>query len=103
MLPLITVIIPTYNRAQRVPIAIRSALAQTYPAVEVVVVNDGSTDETAEVLDTFGTQIVAVHQANRGLGAARNAGLAQANGDYVLFLDDDDWLTPEAIAKKYDL
>lgn len=94
--PLVTVLVCTYNRAQYLPAALASALAQTWPC-EVVVVDDGSTDDTAAVLARFPT-VRAVHlPENRGKPAALARGLAEARGDAVLVLDDDDLLLPGAV------
>jgi glycosyltransferase involved in cell wall biosynthesis len=89
----ISVIIPAYNRAREVGNAIDSALAQTLPPLEVIVVDDGSTDETPEVLARYGDRIRIVRQENQGVAAARNAGIAVARGELLAFLDSDDvWL-----------
>lgn len=89
----ISVIIPTYNRAREVGAAIDSALAQTRAALEIIVVDDGSADETADVLARYGERIRVVRQHNQGVAAARNAGIAAARGDLLAFLDSDDaWL-----------
>ena len=90
MAPLVSVIIPAYNCQALVAEAIDSALSQDHPAVEVIVVNDGSTDATIEVLRGFGDRIRIVDQANGGPPRARNAGLSAARGDYIAFLDADD-------------
>jgi glycosyltransferase involved in cell wall biosynthesis len=93
----VAVVIPCYNQAHFLGEAITSALAQTRPPSEIVVVDDGSTDATAEVAARHGVRCL--RQANRGLPAARNAGLgAAAAGDYVVFLDSDDRLLPGALA-----
>jgi glycosyltransferase involved in cell wall biosynthesis len=91
------VVIPTYNYARFLGEAIESALAQTYPSVEIIVVNDGSTDDPAAVVEMFGN-VGLITQANKGLSAARNAGLAECRGELVVFLDADDRLLPDAIA-----
>lgn len=88
--PLVSVIIPAYNACRFVCTAVESALAQTHQRVEVIVVDDGSTDDTTEVLASFGNRIRWVSQVNRGPAAARNTGLALASGEYVTFLDADD-------------
>ena len=89
----ISVIIPAWNRAREVCRAIDSALAQTRPPLEVIVVDDGSTDETPEVLARYGDRIRALRQENQGVAAARNAGIAAARGDLLAFLDSNDaWL-----------
>lgn len=90
---LVSVIIPTYNRARLVCRAIDSALCQTHPAVEVIVIDDGSTDDTPDRLAAYGGRIRLLRQANAGVCAARNAGLAAARGAFIGFLDsDDEWL-----------
>ena len=96
----VSVVIPTYNRAHLVAHTINSALAQTHPAVEVIVVDDGSTDATPETLLQFGQRIRVVRQENRGVAAARNRGAAEARGDFVLFLDSDDVLAPSCVEKQ---
>jgi glycosyltransferase involved in cell wall biosynthesis len=98
MTPTISAIIPAYNHARFLAQAIESALAQTLPPVEVIVVDDGSTDETAEVLARYAGRIRVIHQANRGVAAARNAGAAAAVGDYLAFLDADDVWAPGKLA-----
>ncbi|HSB70234.1 MAG TPA: glycosyltransferase [Candidatus Methylomirabilis sp.] len=88
--PMVSVVIPTHNYAGFVREAIDSVLAQTYRDVEVVVVDDGSTDDTAAVLDAYGARIRRIHQEQRGLPAARNAGIRASRGRLVGFLDSDD-------------
>lgn len=89
----VSVIIPTYNRARLVAEAIESVLRQTRPPREIIVVDDGSTDETRQVLASFGNRILAIHQDNKGVGGARNRALEVAQGRYLAFLDSDDlWM-----------
>ncbi|HML74103.1 MAG TPA: glycosyltransferase family A protein [Anaerohalosphaeraceae bacterium] len=89
----ITVVIPAYNAASHIERAIRSVLAQTYPADEVIVVNDGSADQTSEIVRQFGSRVRLIEQANAGVSAARNAGIQAAAGQWIAFLDaDDEWL-----------
>ncbi len=95
----ISVVIPTFNRAGLVPLAIRSVLAQTHPATEIIVVDDGSADRTPEVLAEFGPQIRAIRQENGGLSAARNTGIKAARTEWVAFLDDDDEYAPDRLAR----
>jgi glycosyltransferase involved in cell wall biosynthesis len=89
----ISVIIPTYNYARYLRDAIDSVLAQTVAPLEIIVVDDGSTDDTPQVLAAYGEKIRAIHQSNLGVAAARNTGLAAARGECIAFLDSDDlWL-----------
>jgi hypothetical protein len=96
--PLASIIIATYNRADVLDEAIDSALGQSYPNVEVIVVDDGSSDGTPALLESYGERVVAVRQVNRGYAAARNAGLRVARGRYVAWLDSDDVLLPDMTA-----
>ncbi len=91
--PRVSVVIPTYNRAKKVQGAIESVLAQTFSDLEVIVVDDGSEDDTGKVLaETFGDRIRYHYQANQGASAARNKGIAEARGEWIAFLDsDDEW------------
>lgn len=98
--PLVSIIIPTYNHARFIVQAVEAALAQTYPALEIIVVDDGSTDETAALLEPYQGQITVLHQSNSGVAAARNAGVQIAQGEYYLFLDADDWIPPHKLAKQ---
>ena len=92
MKPQVSVIIPTYNYARFLPNAIDSALAQTFREYEIIVVDDGSTDNTADVAKRYAGQIRYHHQENRGLSGARNAGCRLASGELFAFLDaDDEW------------
>lgn len=100
MPPLVSVVIPCYNSERYVAQTVESVLAQTYPAIEIIVVDDGSTDATPRVLESYRTRITYLRQANRGPAAARNAGLRVASGAYLLFLDSDDLLTPTSVAVK---
>ncbi|MEN9578289.1 MAG: hypothetical protein RJA70_1298 [Pseudomonadota bacterium] len=91
--PLVSTIIPTYNRSVEVLRAVRSALCQTYDRQEVLVVDDGSTDDTeAQLSSHFGTRIRYLKKANGGVSAARNFGMREARGEFIAFLDsDDEW------------
>src|SRR5215213_4245219 len=93
---LVSVVIPCYNQAHFLGEAVESVLAQSYPRFEVVVVDDGSTDDTAEVAARY-PKVRCVRQQNQGLAAARNTGLRHSEGEYVVFLDADDRLLPEAL------
>lgn len=91
--PLVSVIIPTYNRWPWVGEAIESVLGQTFTDFELIVVDDGSTDETAERLYRYGTVVQVIDQSNHGVSAARNRGVQASRGKYLAFLDSDDlWL-----------
>lgn len=92
----VSVVIPSHNSAQFLPEAIESILEQSYPPFEVIVVDDGSTDDTKEVCDRY-LKVKYVYQNNQGVAAARNTGLRVSTGEYILFLDSDDCLLPEAI------
>ena len=99
----VSVIIPTYNRAAAVLGAVQSALDQTYPSIEVIVVDDGSTDDTAERLSTFLPRIKLLRQKNAGPSAARNHGARHASGDILAFLDSDDVWMSDKIARQVAL
>jgi glycosyltransferase involved in cell wall biosynthesis len=94
----VSIIIPCYRQAHLLPDALQSVFAQSYPAIEPVVVNDGSDDNTDEVARGFGDRIKYVTKPNGGLGSARNAGIRAASGKYVLFLDADDAIHPDTVA-----
>jgi glycosyltransferase involved in cell wall biosynthesis len=98
--PFVSVVIPAYQAASFVRETIESALRQTWRRREVVVVDDGSTDGTADVAESCGPEVVVLRQENRGGGAARNAGVAAARGDHVVLLDHDDLLEPDALERQ---
>jgi glycosyltransferase involved in cell wall biosynthesis len=93
---LVSVVIPCYNQAHFLEEAIESVLAQSYPHFEIVVVDDGSTDNTSEVAARY-PKVRCVRQDNQGLSAARNAGMRYSRGEYLVFLDADDRLLPKAL------
>ncbi|HXH20995.1 MAG TPA: glycosyltransferase family 2 protein [Dehalococcoidia bacterium] len=99
---LVSIVIPAYNVGPYIGATIDSALAQTYRPVEVIVVDDGSTDETASVCASFGDRIFYLRQRNRGAAAARNTGLRHAHGEFVAFLDGDDLWDPRTVATQVD-
>lgn len=96
--PRVSVVIATYNCGPFLAAAIDSALGQTLPPHEIIVVDDGSTDDTPAVLDAFGDRVRAVRQANAGVSAARNRGLDLATGEFVAILDADDVSAPDRFA-----
>ncbi len=95
----ISVIIPSFNQGRYVVETVESVLAQTHLQREIIVVDDGSTDDTRTRLAPYDDRIQYCYQANKGLSGARNAGFALSTGDYVLFLDSDDLLHPDALAQ----
>jgi glycosyltransferase involved in cell wall biosynthesis len=101
--PLVSIVIPCWRQARYLPEAIDSALGQTHPAVEVLVVNDGSGDDTEAVAKRYGDRIRYLWRPNGGISAARNTGIAHARGSYLKFLDADDYLHPEQIARQVEL
>ncbi|NKE34533.1 glycosyltransferase family 2 protein [Natronococcus sp. JC468] len=102
---LVSVIVPTYNREETVSRAIDSVLAQTYDELEVVVVDDGSTDDTRSVLESYDDDRVRpiYHETNQGANVARNTGIEHARGKYVAFLDSDDEWRPEKLEAQLDV
>jgi glycosyltransferase involved in cell wall biosynthesis len=96
--PLVSVVIPTYNRADFLAAAVDSVLKQSYPNIEAIVVDDGSTDATARVMEGYRGRVTFLRQANAGIARARNAGLQAAHGKYVAFIDSDDECEPARIA-----
>jgi len=100
--PCVSVVIPTYNRGWILKEAIDSILSQKFADYEIIVVDDGSIDATAALLSTYGDQIAMIRQENRGVSAARNAGISIAKGDYIAFLDSDDLWLPEKLSCQMD-
>lgn len=96
----VSVIIPTFNRAKLLPRAIQSVLIQTTPADEIIVIDDGSTDETATIVQSEFTRIKYIHQDNQGISAARNSGINHAQGEWIAFLDSDDEWLPAKLEKQ---
>src|SRR5712692_2507522 len=102
-MPTVSVVIPTYNSAALLREAIQSVLSQTYSDLEVVVVDDGSDDNTESVVHSFGDRVSYVKQDNKGAGAARNHGIKRSRGKYVAFLDADDLWLPGKLAEQIPL
>ena len=96
----VSIIIATYNRATWLPAAIDSLLNQTRPPDEIIVVDDGSTDDTSQVLATYASALTVISQENQGLSAARNVGIRAATGDLIAILDSDDTLPPHSIERR---
>lgn len=89
-MPLVSVVIPAYNSADYIAEAIDSALGQDYPALEIIIIDDGSTDETKAIVSQYGDKVRLLEQQNKGSGAARNQGIRHSRGKYIAFLDADD-------------
>lgn len=98
--PKVSVVIPAYNSSAMVKEAIASVLAQTYDDFEIIVVDDGSTDDTESVVRSFGDRVLYLKQENQGAGAARNSGIHASGGEYVAFLDSDDLWSPEKLSEQ---
>jgi glycosyltransferase involved in cell wall biosynthesis len=101
-LPLVSIIIPTYNYGRFLPKALESCFEQTYKVLEIIVIDDGSTDKTREIVEGYGTRVSYVRQENSGVSAARNKGLEIATGEFVTFLDADDYMPEDAIQTRID-
>lgn len=101
MEPLISIIVPVYNASQFLPQCLNSILNQTYPNIEVICIDDGSTDDSSTILKKFqqdDSRIVLISQKNHGISYTRSIGLKAANGDYIMFVDSDDWIEPSTCA-----
>jgi glycosyltransferase involved in cell wall biosynthesis len=97
MTPRFSVIIPAFNAAATLTRAIESVRTQSWPAHEIIVVDDGSSDATADIARQYGDAVRLIRQANSGVSVARNAGASAATGDWLAFLDADDWYEPDRI------
>ena len=102
--PLISVIVPIYNVEAYLEKCIKSILSQDYTPLEIILVNDGATDGSGEICDKYAKQyenITALHKKNGGLSSARNAGMEIMRGEYVSFIDSDDYIAPDMISTLY--
>jgi glycosyltransferase involved in cell wall biosynthesis len=99
----VSVIIPTYNREKFISRAIQSALDQTYKNIEIIVIDDGSTDHTRYVISGFKEKVKYFYQEHKGISAARNYGILQAQGTYIAFLDSDDEWLPEKLEAQVNI
>ena len=100
--PTVSVIIPTYNRGWCLQEAIDSVLAQEFEDYELIVVDDGSTDETRTILDSYGRAIIVRRQSNKGVSAARNRGIAESRAQLIAFLDSDDLWLPQKLSRQVE-
>lgn len=100
MAKLVSVIIPCFNAEKWLAEAIDSCLKQTYPNIEIIVVDDGSTDTSVEIIQSYGDQITWITGPHQGGNSARNRGFTLSQGDYIQFLDADDYILPEKIARQ---
>jgi len=99
--PSVSVIIPTYNRGHLLPDAIDSVLAQDFSDYELIVVDDGSTDNTLTILDGYTNRVKVYRQTNQGVSAARNHGITVSSGEFIAFLDSDDLWLPQKLAVQF--
>lgn len=105
MLPLISVIVPVYNAEKCLKKCVESLINQTYSSLEIILINDGSTDSSAEICNQFAkfdNRIVVVHQDNKGVSTARNSGINIASGQYIGFVDSDDWIEKSMYTKLFE-
>lgn len=103
---LVSITVPVYNIAEYLPQCIESICCQTYKALEVILVDDGSTDESGDICDKYAredSRITVIHKENRGLVSARKAGLNASHGEFVSCVDGDDWIEPDMIQKLMDI
>ncbi len=103
---LLSVIVPVYNVEKYLVRCVQSVMKQTYINLEIILVDDGSPDKSGEICDMLARtdrRITVIHQENRGLCGARNSGLVKAKGDYIAFLDSDDWIEPQMYESLIDL
>ncbi len=103
MKPLVSILIPAFNSEQWIADTIQSALGQTWPRKEIIIVDDGSTDQTLAIARRFASDVVSVTtQPNQGAAATRNKAFSLSHGDYIQWLDADDLLAPDKIAKQME-
>lgn len=103
--PLVSVIVPAYNVESYISTCVESVVGQTYKHIEIILIDDGSVDSTGSILDGFSVEderIKVIHQKNSGVSSARNRGLDEAMGDFVMFIDSDDWIDRDMVEKMVD-
>ena len=104
-MPAVTVIVPIYNVEPYLEKCLDSLINQTLKDIEIICVNDGSTDNSPKIIKRYAdkdSRIVVISQQNQGLSASRNVGIKRASSKYIMFLDSDDWLEPQALERSYD-
>lgn len=97
----ISVVVPIYNSEKYIKRCIDSLLKQTYKDIEIIAIDDGSTDSSYDILKTYSNQITVIHQKNHGVSFSRNEGIKKSTGDYIMFVDSDDWVDIDMIEKLY--
>ena len=103
---LVSIVIPAYNTEQYIHRAIESSIRQTYKNIEIIIIDDGSTDGTLNVAQSYESQdsrVRVIHQENKGVSSARNHGIREAKGEYIMFLDSDDWFEDNAVEVLVDM
>ena len=97
---MVSVIVPVYNSEKYLTECIESIMAQHYSNIEVILIDDGSTDNSGRIIDNYAqrySQIRAIHTDNQGVSSARNCGIEMSSGDFITFIDADDWITPDYV------
>ena len=103
--PLVSVVLPIYNVEKYLPKCLDSVVGQSYENIEIICINDGSPDESEKIVADYmknDSRIVLINQKNQGLSGARNTGIENAKGEYIMFLDSDDWIDPETVEVAVD-
>jgi glycosyltransferase involved in cell wall biosynthesis len=103
MPPLVTVVIPVYNGSRFLRKAIDSVLNQTYTPIQIVAVDDGSVDDSPDVIGSYGSRVESIRQQNSGVAYARNRGVSAAQGAFIAFLDQDDWWLPDKVRRQVEI
>ncbi len=98
----VSIIIPCFNGQRTIALTMQSALNQTYGHCEIIVINDGSTDQSRQIIERYNDRLIAIHTENQGVSAARNLGTERASGEWLIYLDADDLLTRDAITSRLD-
>ncbi len=103
---LVSIVIPVYNSVQFLSASLDSVAAQTYKSLDIIVVDDGSTDGSSDICDKFAAKddrFTVIHQEHKGQSEARNAGLSRCGGEWICFLDSDDLMRPDMVERLYDI